>query len=184
MGGLFSRSAIRQGKENGRAWTVRRLVTLGTPWTGSFLGDYRAGDLSLAEAHGDPTTEMILQAFDGYAAEVSQGAAEELSERSFAGPEGWNARQGDALAGIPVTLLAGSYFHAATAPERLWPHDGLVAMSSALATSVSAEVLPDRREHRFDDVHSIFVADAVGLPWDRALTWDPSVFEVVDGALA
>lgn len=184
MGGLFSRSAIRQGREQGALWTVKRLVTLGTPWSGSFLGDYRVGDLALADAHGDAITEKILQEFDAYATENSQGAAEELPQRKFDGPDGWNARQGNALAEVKATLVAGSYFHASTSPESLWPHDGLVAAYSALAKGVSDDVLPHRAEHTFDNVHSIFVADAVGLPWEHALTWNPAVFDVIDDALA
>ncbi|MBN9181556.1 MAG: alpha/beta hydrolase, partial [Microbacterium sp.] len=58
MGGLFSRAAIRDGRDGGGP-AVRRLITLGTPWTGSLLGDYIAGDVSLDDAHGDPIAEKL-----------------------------------------------------------------------------------------------------------------------------
>ncbi len=46
-----------------------------------------------------------------------------------------------------------------------------------------AAVLPERTVHRFDDVHSIYFADRFGLPWNRALTWDPAVLAVVVSAV-
>ena len=183
MGGLFSRAAIRELR-GGRGPAPQRLVTLGTPWTGGLLGDVLAGDLTSADAGDDVGTRHILEQSLDYAKAVSQGAAEEVSERYLAGDSGWNSRQRGVLDGIPVTLVAGTHFSAHTEPELLWPHDGLVARRSARADLVGDDVLPDRMVHEFLDVHSIFFADAFGLDWARALTWDPDVFEVVDAALA
>jgi len=60
-----------------------------------------------------------------------------------------------------------------------------VALRSARADDVPVDVLPRVVRRSFeDDVHSIFFADAFDLPWERALTWDPEVFSVVDTALA
>lgn len=184
MGGLFSRAALARRRGRPRAVPVRRLITLGTPWTGGILGDVIVGDLTLADAHGDRTAEVIMRESVQYAADNSEGAADEVSERYLAGPDGWNARQTGILDGIPVTLIAGSALRAAAEPTRLWPHDGLVARRSALAELVPAEVLPSSTRHEFDDVHSIFVADRLELPWERALTWDPEVHAVVERALA
>lgn len=183
MGGLFSRAAIRELRHGGGP-VPRRLVTLGTPWTGGLLGDVIDGALTPADAGDDEGTRHILEQSLDYARANSQGAAEEVSERYLAGSTGWNARQGAALDGIPVTLVAGTHFSAHTEPELLWPHDGLVARRSARADLVGDDVLPTRTVHEFLDVHSIFFADAFGLDWARALTWDPDVFEVVDAALA
>ena len=83
-----------------------------------------------------------------------------------------------------MTAVGAGYFAAADEPRRLWPHDGLVPMASGRADEVPAAVLPEVERHSFPDhVHSIFFADAFGLPWERALTWDPEVFAVVDAAL-
>lgn len=183
MGGLFSRAAIGHAHRDGKPLPVRRLVTLGTPWTGALLGDHHAGDTPLSAANGDPITETIMRESDAFASSTSQGAAEEVTARYLGGENGWNARQGDALAGIPVTLIGGSYFNAFDQPRTVWPHDGLVQLDSALARNVPPEVLPDRREYEFPDVHSIFVADQIGIDWTRALTWNPKVFEVIDDAL-
>lgn len=183
MGGLFSRAAIRDGRDGGGP-AVRRLITLGTPWTGSLLGDYIAGDVSLDDAHGDPTTVRILSASDGYARANSQGAAAQVSSRYLTGPAGWNALQDGVLSGIEVTAVAGDHLAAAAAPSSLWPHDGLVARRSALAEAVPADVLPARVTAVFPDVHSIFFADLLGLPWDKALTWDPAVLDLLARTLA
>jgi len=102
------------------------------------------------------------------------------------GPDGWNEAQAGVLDDIPVTLIAGDRFTAPAGPANptVWPNDGLVAASSALALDVSERVLPHRRSFTFDDTHSIFVSDQVGLPWDSGLTWDPRVQKVIRDALA
>jgi triacylglycerol lipase len=183
MGGLFSRAAIRLLRESAPGVAVRRLVTLGTPWTGALLGDVVAGDLSPADAGGDAATERILTGALAYAEKNSQGAADQVSARYLTGESGWNARQTGALAGVDVTVIAGDWFAAADTPTSLWPHDGLVSRRSALAEDVPADVLPRRAAAVFGDVHSIFFAELMGLDWERALTWDPDVFAVIDQAL-
>lgn len=180
MGGLFSRAAIRElGPEGPR---VERLVTLGSPWDGSVLGDVLDGEISEADAHGDPATLQIFAEARPYAAANSQGAAAEVSRRFL---RGWNDAQAGVLDGIPVTAIGAGYFAAADEPRQLWPHDGLVSLTSGRADGVPAAVLPDVTRHSFPDhVHSIFFAEGFGLPWERALTWDPEVFAVVDTALS
>lgn len=179
MGGLFSRAAIRE--MSGKGPRVDRLVTLGTPWDGSVLGDFLDGEISEADAKGDPATLQIFTEVRPYADANSQGAAAEVSRRFL---RGWNDAQAGVLDGIPVTAIGAGYFAAATEPRQLWPHDGLVSLASGRADEVPSAVLPRVQRHSFPDhVHSIFFADAFGLPWERALTWDPEVFAVVDGAL-
>lgn len=179
MGGLFSRSAIRELHGAGPA--VGRLVTLGTPWDGSLLGDVLSADISIADAHGDPATTQILERSRSYAAENSQGAADQVSHRFL---QGWNTTQAGALDTVAVTAVGAGHFCAASEPGLLWPHDGLVAQRSARADEVPPAVLPHVVRHSVeDDVHSIFFADAFDLPWERALTWDPAVFAIVDDAL-
>ena len=179
MGGRSSRAAIREMSGDGPR--VDRLVTLGTPWDGSVLGDFLDGEISEADAKGDPATLQIFAEVRPYADANSQGAAAEVSRRFL---RGWNDAQAGVLDGIPVTAIGAGYFAAATEPRQLWPHDGLVSLASGRADEVPSAVLPRVERHSFPDhVHSIFFADAFGLPWERALTWDPAVFAVVDGAL-
>ncbi|CAH0152700.1 alpha/beta hydrolase [Microbacterium sp. Bi128] len=178
MGGLFSRAAIRELGTDGPR--VERLVTLGSPWDGSVLGDFLDGEITEADAHDDPATLKIFAEARPYAAANSQGAAGEVSRRFL---RDWNDAQAGVLDGIPVTAIGAGYFAAADEPRQLWPHDGLVSMTSGRADGVPAAVLPDVTRHSFPDhVHSIFFAEGFGLPWERALTWDPEVFAVIDGA--
>jgi len=179
MGGLFSRAAIRELA--GAGPRVDRLVTLGTPWDGAVLGDAVAGDITDGDAHGDPATTTILDQARAYAAANSQGAAEQVSRRFL---RAWNDAQAGVLDDVAVTAIGAGYFAAATEPAQLWPHDGLVSLRSGRADDVPSAVVPRIDRHSFPDhVHSIFFADGFGLPWERALTWDPRVFEVVDAAL-
>lgn len=120
------------------------------------------------------------------AAEAGQlpGSAPEASRANLDGADGWNERQGQVLDEIPVTLIGGGYFeHAGGIPE-VWPNDDFVALSSALATGASDRVLPHRACVTRPDVHSIFFADALGLPWSVGLTWDPVVLDAVNAAVA
>ena len=182
MGGLFSRAAVRVLRETGSSLRIRSLTTIGTPWTGGFAADYAAGDIPLAECQGDAECEATMAKFARLVAESSQGAGEEVTARYLAGPGGWNERQGDALAGIPVTLIGGDHLSAPGIRE-VWPNDGLVALSSALAEDVSSRVLSGARSHVFSDVHSIYFSHLLNLPWERALTWDPDVLATVIGAI-
>lgn len=179
MGGLFCRAALRELGHEGPA--VSRLVALGTPWHGSLLGDVLSGDITTEDAHGDSPTLSILAASPQYAAQNSQGAAAQVSAHFLTE---WNSAQAGVLNEVAVTVIGGGHFGAHSEPDRLWPHDGLVSLRSALAADVPTAVLPHVRRHTVaGDVHSIFFANGFELPWERALTWDPAVFEIVDAAL-
>lgn len=182
MGGLFCRSALRQLRDRDVPLVPRGLVTLGTPWTGSLLGDYLTGAIGLEDARGDAFTVEVLRRSEQFARDNSQGAADEVAIGYLTGVEGWNARQAGVLDDIPVTVVAGDRFAAFDEPSSLWPHDGLVATRSASALGVPSGVLPRVERVLRPDVHSIFFADAAGLPWETALTWDPTVLELVVGA--
>jgi hypothetical protein len=183
MGGLFSRAAIRSLHGAGHPVRIRSLTTLGTPWEGSFAADFANGHEPLSTAAGDADTEAIMVEFKALVELASTGAGQQVTRRYLAGPGGWNERQGDALAGIPVTLVAGDHFRHPAGSPAVYPHDGLVQVASALAVGVPRTVLGPHASHLFPDVHSIYCADQFGLPWHRALTWDPEVVDVVITAI-
>jgi pimeloyl-ACP methyl ester carboxylesterase len=183
MGGLFARAAIRELKSVGHPVRVRSLSTLGTPWTGSFVAEVAGGLADMSLAAGDPRTEAIIVEMRDQLMGVSEGAGQQVTSHYLAGIEGWNERQVGVLGSIPVTMVAGDWFQAADGDPHAWPHDGLVSVSSALAHHVSPVVVQPRSTHLFPDVHSIFFADQLGLPWHQALTWNPEVFQVVLDAI-
>ncbi len=182
MGGLFSRAAIRVLKSTDSPVRVLSLTTLGTPWNGALVGDYLVGDATISDTAGHPFTQLVVQEFVKRAETIPVGAAQQVTDRYLGGDGGWNAAQAGVLDGVPVTLIAGSFF-TADGPARYWPHDGLVSVASAHATGIPDAVLPHRETHTFARTHSIFLSDAVGAPWEAALTWDPEVLDVVAGAI-
>ena len=102
------------------------------------------------------------------------------------GPQGWNARQKGVLDGIPVTLLAGSYFMnekgAAEDPD-IWPFDGIVSKYSGLAEGLPDSVIPHRTCWSAPLTHSIFVSDVAKLDWQTALTWNTDSLARVNAAI-
>jgi len=184
MGGLYSRAAFRVLQSLGSPLRIRSLTTLGTPWEGSFLSDYANGITTLAECAGDAYCVQASLAMADEVTRLQSGSGREVNQGYLMGPHGWNEFQAGVLDQIPVVLIAGARF---TRPEpvntMVWPNDGIVSTRSALATDVSDHVLPHRSCMTFDDTHSIYVSDSVGLPWETGLTWDPRVFEVVRNAI-
>ncbi len=179
MGGLFTRAAMRELRAAGHPLRVASLVTIGTPWQGSFVAEAANGHVDMSVAAGDPRTVRIIEDFKVLLGDISEGAGTQVVSQYLGGPDGWNERQGDVLRGTPVTLIAGDWFQAEGGDPLAWPHDGLVQWASAMAHGVSPHVMTPVATHTFPDVHSIFFADQFGLPWHRALTWNPQVFEVV-----
>ncbi|WP_349271434.1 lipase family alpha/beta hydrolase [Mycolicibacterium parafortuitum] len=185
MGGLYSRAAFRVLQSLGSPLRIRSLTTIGTPWQGSYLSDYANGITPKSDCLGDRFCEVAM---DGMQAEVTRlvsGSGREVNQAYLMGPDGWNEYQAGVLDGIPVTLIAGDRFTApaAGANPAVWPNDGIVAATSALAVDVSDRVLPHRQCFTFDDTHSIYVSNEAGLPWETGLTWDPRVHDVVRDAI-
>lgn len=184
MGGLYSRAAFRVLQGLGSPVRIRSLTTLGTPWQGTYLSDYANGLSPLSDCGGDAFCEQAAAALKAEVSRLQTGSGREVNQGYLMGPQGWNEYQAGVLDQIPVVVIGGARFtHPEPVNSMTWPNDGLVSRRSALATDISDRVLPHRRCAAFDDTHSIFVSDAVGLPWETALTWDPRVFEVVRGAI-
>lgn len=180
MGGLYARSAIRALKATGSPVQVRSLVTIGTPWQGSYLADFADDAVPLSACGGD---QFCLDQMRGYDKDVAtvypSGSAHELAAGYL---KGWNTFQAGALDNIPVTLIGGTRFQRPGDPV-VWPNDGIVALRSALAADIDDSVLPHRRCHTFDDTHSDYVSMVSKLPKETALTWDPRVLDAVTAAI-
>ncbi|MEI6624577.1 MAG: alpha/beta hydrolase, partial [Actinomycetes bacterium] len=184
MGGLFSRSAIKLLKDKGAPITVRSLTTLGTPWTGTYPADFANGSLPLSVCKGDATCLSVLPGYRQLSDEEGpQGAAAAIATDRLQGPGGWNARQGGALDGIPVTLVGGDFFRKPGGVPRVWPNDGIVSEQSALASGIPKSILPRRACVTRPDVHTVDLAQAQQQAWTTAITWDPAVVAVVDAAV-
>lgn len=183
-GGLFARAAIRLIGELGVPVRTRTLTTLGTPWTGAFPMEYVGGYGDLSICAGDHLCERILANAATEVADFDLGLARQDTEHYLSGPDGWNAAQAGVLDDVPVLLVGGRYLNNPNGDVRYWPNDGLVSLHSALATAVDESVLPRAERVAVDDVHSIFIADALGLDWERGMTWDPAVLAAVDAHIS
>lgn len=190
-GGLFSRAAIRILKQTNAPVTVRSLTMLGTPNQGGVPTGYTWGEYDKADCMGDSFCEQFNEAWVTYAASDDLGLNREDTIKYLDGPPGWNNAQAGYLDGIPVTMLAGTYFEAAGGVPTMWPYDGIVSRYSALAEGVSDEVIPWRTCWVAPLTHSIFISDtynqlikpATPLDFQTALTWNTDALARVNQAI-
>jgi pimeloyl-ACP methyl ester carboxylesterase len=184
MGGLYSRAAIRVLATTNAPVKVRSLTTVGTPWQGSYIGDFANDAVPLSDCLGDKVCETAMKDGKAEALRLVSGSGREVSQPFLMGKNGWNEFQSGVLDQIPVVLIAGNKFtREGQVNPAVWPNDGIVALQSALAKNVSDSVLPHRRCYTFPDTHSIFVSNLTNLDWKTALTWDPQVLEVLHRAI-
>lgn len=173
MGGLFATAALSHQEAS---LPVRRLVTVGTPWQGGFAADYAAGTLPLSAAGDDPRFEQVLTEFAAAVESLPpDNAGQQVTAKHV---RTWLPAHAEALRSMPVTLIGGDAF---SGTGEMFPNDGLVTLDSSLAQDVAA--LAQAPRHCYPDAHSIYFADRFGLPWQRALTWDPAVAQTVGNAL-
>ena len=184
MGGLYARAAIRTIITTNLPIRVSSLITVGTPWQGTYMSDYVNGTIPLSDCLGDQLCEHSMQNFKTELQHLVSGSAREVSQSYLMGKDGWNQFQAGVLDKIPVTLIAGTKFTKTGQVNPLvWPNDGEVAVRSAFAVDIADSVLPHRRCVSFADTHSIRLSDGLGLAWPTALTWDPAVFEALGTAI-
>ena len=184
MGGLYSRAAIRVLTSTNSPIKVRSLTTIGTPWQGSYLSDYANGLVPLSDCKGDTFCETSMKGMADEVKRLMAGSGREVNQGFLMGKDGWNEYQSGVLNKIPVVLIGGKKFMKdGQVNAAVWPNDGIVALQSALAKSISDSVLPHRRCYTFDDTHSIYVSNLAGLEQKTALTWDTQVLDVVHQAI-
>lgn len=182
-GGMWTRAAIKVLKDTNAPIKVRSLTTLSAPHTGATPPRFHAGEIDLSACAGVAFCEQSVKGWSEVVRTTDKGLSALNTVRYTSGPNGWNAAQGDALRGIPVTLLAGSYFQAPRGDPSLWPYDGTVARFSAFAQGVSSEIIPWRACWQGPLVHWIGWADLLGVPRDRAITDNPEAMARVNQAI-
>ena len=182
-GGLWSRSAIKVLKGTDSPITVRSLTMMGTPNSGSVPGRYTLGEITLDSCAGDAYCEMALKNWVPFADKVDKGLNREDTEKFLGGPDGWNAAQGNALDGIPVTLIAGTYFSNPAGDPTVWPYDGTSSRYSAWATDVSDATIPWRTCWSGPLLHTIYQAAQLQVPWDLAMTHNTDAIARVNQAI-
>ena len=183
-GGLFARAAVRCLRLLGSPVRVRSLVTLGSPWMGSFPLRWAFGEVPDEALAGHDFTNRLFPELKQRVDEGDLGLARENTYRYLVGPGRWNEHQVGELDDIDVLLVAGTWFQVDGGDPELWPHDGLVSRFSAVAEGLPAQVAPRRTTRTFPVTHSIFISDLVGEPWETGMTWNPDVLSTVGDFLA
>lgn len=180
LGGLIGRAGIREVKLNNLPVAIASYTTLGSPWDGTLV------------ANLNPRTPLKgcdgLKVCEGFLTSLLAvpGIQMLIANLSVANEPVWNSYQVGALDGVPVTLIAGTYFTEKGEKTQRWPNDGVIERASALATTTPDAVLAHRTCIAFPLTHSVFVSKAVGIPDAKALTWNPrvgaAIAKAIDGA--
>ena len=170
LGGPISRSGIREVRLNGIGVTVSSYTTLGSPWDGTQIANIKDLAKPLAGCDGEKVCE-------GFVSELLPlpGIEILISTLSPKNEPVWNRGQIGVLDGIPVTMIAGTYFTKKGGDPKRWPNDGVIERRSALGTNTPNAVVPHRRCVAFPLTHSVFVSKALGIADKTALTWNPRV---------
>lgn len=182
-GGMWGRAGIKVLKDTGSPIKVSSLTTLSAPHTGATPQRFLAGEIDISACAGNAFCEKSVQGWGPFVKAVDKGLSALNTYRFTAGPDGWNAAQGKALKGIPVTLLAGSYFKVSGGDPSLWPYDGTVSRHSALAQDVPPEVIPWRSCWQGPLLHWIGWSDQLGLPRTTSITDNPEAMARVNQAI-
>lgn len=175
MGGLLARALVAELRRNAHPLTVRSLSTIGSPWEEPLVS-------FALDADASGTTPIEGAAATGTFAEelVAAGPGLRALRRQIGpGYADWAASIAGTLDGIPVNLIAGSYFTREGGDTARWPNDGPIQLVAATAANVTEAELPDRRVHVLPLTHSVAVSAGAGLGPDTALTWSPDVGRIL-----
>jgi len=165
LGGVISRSAHMQMTAAGSSARIISLTSIGTPWLGSFVRHYDLETMPMPEPAASFAFSLMGR--------IRQGGG--LVAKADAPPV-WASGKEHGLDGLSLTRIAGTYF---TGDGEPYPHDGMVSRSSALALDADPVVFPVATCHEVRGVHSISFARVMDLPWERSITWDPVVMDLV-----
>ena len=170
LGGVIARSAHMQMHAAGAPVRIISLTSIGTPWLGSFVRHYDRESMPMPEPAASFAYSLM--------AHMRQGGR--LVAQADAPPL-WSAGKEHGLDGLALTRIAGTYF---TGEGEPYPHDGMASRTSVFAAGADPVVFPSASCHEVPDVHSISFARVMNLEWERSITWDPRVMDLVVAAIA
>lgn len=170
LGGIIARSAHMQALAVGVPWTIVSLTSIGTPWLGSFVRHYDLADMPMPEPAASYAHSLM----------GAMRRSRELVAAAGTAPI-WSAGKEHGLDGLVLTRIAGTYF---TGEGEPYPHDGMSSRSSAWAIDADPVNFPAATCHDVPGVHSIYFARLMDLDWERSITWDPRVMDMVVEAVA
>lgn len=181
LGGIVSRSAIKQLQRAGSSVRVRSLTSIGTPWMGSFVGKYDASSLPLPPVVAEYVSSFILNVRSTVAAEPGSIPTNQPA---------WATGYDHVLDGLPLTRIAGAYFPEGDIVDAagvklgvLEANDGHCTESSALAIDANPVALPPAACFTLPELHSNYLADLLEMPWERSINWSPATYDIVIEAI-
>ena len=169
LGGIIARSAHMQMRAAGAPVRIISLTSIGTPWLGSFVRHHDLNSMPMPEPAASFAYSLM--------GHIRQGGR--LVAQADAPPL-WSAGKEHGLDGLALTRIAGTYF---TGEGEPYPHDGMASRASVFALYANPVVFPPASCYEVPDVHSISFARVMDLEWERSITWDPRVMDLVVGAI-
>ena len=177
LGGLIGRAGIREVKLGDVPVSVTSYTTLGSPWDGTVVANLDPRQ-PLTGCDGSKVCEGFIESLL-----TVPGIQMLIASLGVRNEPVWNQGQIGVLDGVPVTLIAGTYFTRKGGDPRRWPNDAVIERRSALARATPDAVVPHRTCVTFPLTHSIFVSKALGIADSKALTWNPQVGAALERAL-
>lgn len=179
LGGVIGRDAIGRLQQAGSPVRVRSLMSVATPWLGSFVLRYDAASLPLP-----PPIAAFVASFIGEVDSTVSSVPRDRTRRKPVWAEGYD----HVLDGLPLTRVAGTYFPESAIEDgdemgRLDANDGFCTKVSALALDADPVALPAAACFEVPALHSNYLADLIDLPWDRGVNWHPDTCAIVVEAL-
>jgi pimeloyl-ACP methyl ester carboxylesterase len=169
LGAVIARSAHMQLRGAQARCAVVSLTSVGTPWLGSFVRHFDRESMPMPEPAASYAASLMGHMRQGGRLVADADA-----------PPTWSAGKEHGLDGLVLTRVAGTHFRGHGEP---YPHDGMASRTSAFAEGADPKVFPDATCHEVDGVHSIYFARVMDLSWERSITWDPRVMELVVAAI-
>jgi triacylglycerol lipase len=169
LGGVIARSAHMQMRSSGAPARIISLTSIGTPWLGSFVRHHDLESMPMPEPAASFAHSLM-----GHMRQGGRLVAE------AAAPPLWSSGKEHGLDGLALTRIAGTYFTGEGDP---YPHDGMASRASVFALDADPIVFPPASCLEVPDVHSISFARVMDLDWERSITWDPRVMDLVVAAI-
>jgi hypothetical protein len=169
LGAVISRSAHMQLRAARAPFIIVSLTSIGTPWLGSFVRHFDRDSMPMPEPAASYAHALMGHMRQGGRLVAAADA-----------PPTWSAGKEHGLDGLALTRIAGTYFQGDGEP---YPHDGMASRTSAFAQGADPETFPAAACHGVEGVHSIYFAHVMDLSWERSITWDPRVMELVVAAV-
>ena len=179
LGGVIGRDAAGRLQQAGSPVRVHSLISVGTPWLGSFVLRYDSASL--------PLPQPVIDFVASFIGEVDSTVSSVPRDRTRLKPV-WAEGYDHVLDGLSLTRVAGTYFPESAIQDgdergRLDANDGFCTKVSALALNADPVALPTAACFEVAALHSNYLADLIGVPWDRGVNWHPDTCAIVVEAL-